>query len=64
MLEEYELRADVTTEFSSAGLLLGEYWDAAPPFVTAWWHFGEEIVDMTVQGFNAGNVYSSRKKFT
>lgn len=63
-LEEYEPGADVTAEFPSAGLLLEEYGDAVPPFAIARGHFAEEIIDMTVQGLNAGDVYSSRKKYS
>ena len=61
-LEEYEPGADVMAEFPSAGLLLGEYGDVVPSFVSVWGYFIEEIIDLTAQGLNAGDVYSSRKK--
>ena len=62
-LEEYELGADVMAEFPSAGLLLGEYGDVVPSFVSLWGYFIEEIIALTAQGLNAGDVYSSRKKY-
>ena len=54
--------ADVTAEFPSADLLLGDYGNAMPPFAIVQAHFVEEIIDMTAQGLNPGDVYSSREK--
>jgi hypothetical protein len=58
-LEEYEPGADVTAEFPSAGL-----GDMEMRGLRLRGHFVEEIIDMTAQGLNAGDVSSWRKKYT
>jgi hypothetical protein len=60
-LEEYEPGADVTAEFPSAGLGNMEMRGLR---LRRRGHFVEGIIDMTAQGLNAGDVSSSRKKYT